>query len=426
VSKSRDRVVIIGAGFGGMETAQALARAPVDVLVVDRRNHHLFQPLLYQVATAALSPADIAAPIRRVLRKQRNTAVMLGEASAVDLARGVVVVGEYRIEYDWLVLAAGATHSYFAHPEWEGFAPGLKTIEDATEIRRRFLLAFEAAEKSEDPAERRIALTFVIVGGGPTGVELAGAIAEIARTVFPGDFRRIDPRTTRVVLIEAQPRVLAAMSEESSRAAMKQLEELGVEVRVGQVVTGMDARSVVAGGERIEALTILWAAGVEASPLGRTLGATTDRAGRVLVEPDLSLLGHPRVFVIGDQAHVVDPVTKQQVPGMAPGALQMGRFVGRIIERETRARASGETLPARSAFTYRDKGNLATIGRSRAVADVRGRKFSGFIAWLLWAGVHITYLIRFRNRVYVMLGWFWSYVFYDRGARLITGPTKSA
>lgn len=420
MDSARPRVLIVGAGFGGLQVAQALRRAPVDVLVVDRRNHHLFQPLLYQVATAALSPADIAAPIRKVLRKQANTEVVLGEASAVNLADGVLVVDGRVVRFDWLVLAAGATHSYFGHPDWESFAPGLKTVEDATEIRRRFLLAFEIAESTDDEAERRAALTFVVVGGGPTGVELAGSMAEIARNVLPGDFRRVDPRTARVVLVEGEARVLSGMPEDCSRSARAQLEELGVEVRTGNHVTAIDADGVRMGTERIVARTIVWAAGVRASALGADLGVPVDRAGRVVVQPDLSVPGHRQVFVIGDQAHVVDPRTHQPVPGVAPAAIQMGRFVGDLIARESRER----TRAARRPFVYRGKGTLATIGRSRAVADVHGRHFSGFPAWVLWAVVHITYLIRFRNRLFVILGWVWGYVFFDRGARLITGPTK--
>jgi NADH dehydrogenase len=424
----RPRVVIVGAGFAGLEAAKALRRSPVDVLVVDRRNHHLFQPLLYQVATAALSPADIAAPIRKILRAQRNTRVLLGEASEVRPdERGLVVDGT-RIDYDFLVLAAGATHSYFAHPEWERQAPGLKTIEDATEIRRRFLLAFEAAENEPDPVARAAAMTFVVVGGGPTGVELAGAMAEVARTVLPGDFRTADPRQARVVLVEGQERVLATMPLECSQRALEQLRELGVEVHTSANVTQIDADGVVAGGERIASRTVLWAAGVRASPLGRSLGAALDKAGRVIVRSDLTIEGHPEVFVIGDQAAVVDPRSKALVPGVAPAAIQMGRFAGRAIAREVEAVQAG--LPngkrgERGAFHYVDKGTLATIGRSRAVADIHGRHVSGFIAWLLWAGVHILYLIQFRNRVFVMLGWLWGYIFYDRGARLITGPTAS-
>ncbi len=425
----RPRVVIVGAGFGGLQVARALRKSPVDVLVVDRRNHHLFQPLLYQVATAALSPADIAAPIRKVLRKQENTTVLLGEATAVRLADNVIVVDGRDIRFDWLVLAAGATHSYFGHPEWERFAPGLKTVEDATEVRRRFLLAFESAERTDDESERRAALTFVVVGGGPTGVELAGSMAEIARSVLPGDFRRADPRTARVVLVEGGPRVLAAMSKAASQSAERQLHGLGVEVRTGQPVTAIDATGVMLGTdphgtERIEARTILWAAGVTASPLGASLGVPIDRAGRVEVAPDLSVPGHARVFVIGDQARVVDSRTQRDVPGVAPAAIQMGTYLGRVIAHETKAHADGSTATQRKPFAYHDKGTLATIGRSRAVADIHGRHFSGFIAWSLWAGVHITYLVRFRNRVFVLMSWLWSYVFFDRGARLITGSTK--
>lgn len=434
----RPRVVIVGAGFGGLNAALELARAPVDVIVVDRRNHHLFQPLLYQVATATLSPADVAAPIRKVLRKQANTRVILGEVSAVRLAERCIVVDGHELGYDVLVLAAGASHSYFGHPEWERVAPGLKTIEDATEIRRRFLTAFEAAENTDDPKEREAQLTFVVVGGGPTGVELAGSMAEIAHTVLPGDFRRSDPRRARVLLVEGQARVLSAMPEECSRRALEQLEQIGVEVRTGVHVTEIDERGVVAGGERIEARTVLWAAGVQASPLGATLTNDTnrvessthvetsqrvevDKQGRVVVLPDLSIPGDRDVFVIGDQARAADPVTQKLVPGVAQGAIQMGRFVGRTIAREAASAARNEDRPERGAFFYYDKGDLATIGRSRAVANIRGRQLSGFVAWVVWALVHVAFLIRFRNRVSVMLSWVWSYVFFDRGARLITG-----
>lgn len=423
----RPRVVIVGGGFGGLAAAQALKRAPVDVLLIDRRNHHLFQPLLYQVATAALSPADIAAPIRKVLRRQRNAEVLLAEVTGIDTAARTVFVGSHSLPYDYLILAAGATHSYFNHPEWEQHAPGLKTIEDATEIRRRFLLAFESAEVEADAEARRAALTFVIVGGGPTGVELAGAIAEIARSVIPQDFRRVDTRTARVVLVEALPRILPAMPEKCSTDAKKQLEELGVEVLLNTRVTRVDESGVVAGdrGEVIlPARNVFWAAGVKASPLGALLGAECDRAGRVVVQPDLSVPRHPEVFVVGDMAAVHDPRTGALVPGVAQGALQGGRHAARIIAAEVEAKQRGHEAPARPAFVYVDKGNMATIGRYRAVADIAGRRLRGLIAWVIWSTVHVLFLINFRSRLAVMLSWVWTYLFFDRGARLITGNSN--
>lgn len=420
----RPRVVIVGGGFGGLTAAQALKRAPVDVLLIDRRNHHLFQPLLYQVATAALSPADIAAPIRKVLRRQRNAEVLLAEVTGIDTAARTVSVGTHSISYDYLILAAGATHSYFDHPEWERHAPGLKTIEDATEIRRRFLLAFESAEVEGDAEARRAALTFVIVGGGPTGVELAGAIAEISRSVIPQDFRRVDTRTARVVLVEALPRILPAMPEKCSADARKQLEELGVEVLLNTRVTRVDESGVVAGerGEVIlPARNVFWAAGVKASPLGALLGAECDRAGRVMVQPDLSVPGHPEVFVVGDMAAAKDPRTGALVPGVAQGAMQGGRHAARIIAAEVAAKQAGRPAPPRPAFTYVDKGNMATIGRYRAVADIAGQRLRGFIAWVIWSTIHVLFLINFRSRLAVMFSWVWTYLFFDRGARLITG-----
>lgn len=417
----RKRVVIIGGGFGGLTAAKALKRAPVDVLLIDRRNHHIFQPLLYQVATAALSPADIAAPIRKVLRHQQNTEVLLAEVTGIHAAERTVQVGAHSVRYDYLILAAGATHSYFANPEWEAKAPGLKTIEDALEIRRRFLLAFESAEVEGDAEARRAALTFVIVGGGPTGVELAGAIAEIARTVIPMDFRQVDTRTARVVLVEALPRILSAMPEKCSADALEQLEELGVEVLLNTRVTHLDETGVVAGdrGERIiPARNVFWAAGVKASPLGKMLGAECDRAGRVMVEPDLSVPGRPEVFVVGDMAACKDPRTGI-VPGVAQGAIQGGQHVAGIIRREVGA-GSTDTV-SRPAFRYYDKGNLATIGRYRAVADIWGLRLKGFLSWLIWSLIHVLFLINFRSRVAVMMSWMWTYLFFDRGARLITG-----
>ncbi len=424
-SAPRPRVLIVGAGFAGLRAAKRLARAPVDVVVIDRQNHHLFQPLLYQVATAALSPADIAVPVRKILRDQRNARVLLGEVTGFDLTRRVVRMGERDVAFDRLVVAPGVTHSWFGHDEWAPVAPGLKTVADATEIRRRFLLAFERAESSGDDAERTAALTFAVVGAGPTGVEMAGAMAEIARGVLPPDFRACDTREARIVLLEAGPRVLPTMSEASSRRARAHLVELGVEVRTDARVTAIDAGGLSVGDERIECRTVVWAAGVQASPLGAALGAPCDRAGRVRVEPDLSIPGHPHVFVAGDLAHLTDARTGRAVPGVAPAAMQMGDHVGRLLARESRALARGEPPPARSRFRYREKGHLATIGRSKAVADLPRLRLSGFAAWALWALVHVSYLIQFRNRLFVLLGWLWAWLFHERGARLIVGDAES-
>ncbi len=414
----RLRVVIVGGGFGGLEAARALRKAPVAVTVVDRRNHHLFQPLLYQVATAALNPADIAAPIRSVLRRQRNAEVILGDVAAIDLPAGTVRLADGEpLPFDFLVLATGATHSYFGHDAWASLAPGLKTIEDALEIRRRILTAFERAERERDPEQQRALLTFVLVGGGPTGVELAGAISEIARSTLTRDFRHIHPESARVLLLEAVPRVLPAYVESLSDAARRQLERLGVEVRTGTPVTAIDAAGVTLGdGERIASRTVLWGAGVAASPLARTLGAPLDRAGRVRVAADLSVPGHPEAFVVGDLAAVLRE-DGRPVPGVAPAALQEGRHAARNIRR---ALAGEPPLP----FRYVDKGQLATIGRAAAVADVRGLRFSGLVAWLTWLFVHIFFLIGFRNRVAVILQWAWSYLTFKRGARLITNTAE--
>lgn len=417
-------MVIVGGGFGGLNAARALADAPVDVVLVDRSNHHLFQPLLYQVATAALSPADIASPIRKVLKKQANATVVLAEAREVDREREVVRTELGDIGFDFLVLAAGATHSYFSNDQWAPYAPGLKTIDDATEIRRRFLLAFEAAELERDPEARLAALTFVVVGAGPTGVELAGALSEIAHEAIPHDFKMVDTTTARVVLVELKDRVLPAMDERCSADAHRALEELGVEVVVGTEVTAIDEGGVTMGGDRIAADNVFWAAGVQASPLGRSLGVELDRAGRVKVGPDLSIPGHDRIFVIGDQAHAVDRETGAMVPGLAQGAIQGGRYVAGIIAAEAEAAAAGRPASERGPFRYRDKGTLATIGRNKAVADIRGLKLRGFVAWFLWVVVHVMFLVSFRNRIAVMFGWIWSYFFYDRGARLITGNRK--
>ncbi len=407
-------VLVVGAGFGGLEAVRGLRAAPVRVTVVDRRNHYLFQPLLYQVATAALSPADIAYPIRSILRRQRNADVVLAEVVAVDTARREVALRDGgTLSYDTLVVAAGARHAYFGHESWEEQAPGLKNLEDALEIRRRILLAFEEAER-EPSRERRLALlTFAIVGGGPTGVELAGAIAEISRHVLVDDFRHIDPREARIVLVEAGPRVLPSYTAESSENARRELSRLGVEVRTGAPVTAVDATGIGVGSERIDTATVLWAAGVAASGIGGFLGAPLDRNGRVVVEPDLTVPGHPDIFVIGDLA-LFTHQGGQPLPGVSPVAMQQGRHVARAI----RDRIAGR--PA-LAFRYVDKGSMAVVGRSAAVAEVFGVKLRGLPAWLAWCLLHIFYLIGFRNRFIVMFEWAWSYVSYQRGARLITG-----
>ena len=409
------RVVILGAGFGGLTVARGLRRAKARVIVIDRQNHHLFQPLLYQVATAALNPSDIASPIRRILRGQSNTEVILAEATSIDLAGKRVVLDDGAISYDFLVVATGATHSYFGHDDWERFAPGLKSIEDALEIRRRVLYAFEAAEREPDASRRRAWLTFAIVGAGPTGVELAGALSEIARHALAKDFRHIDPTEARVVLIEGSARILPAYVEPLSEAARKQVEGLGVEVRTGAIVTAIDDEGVSIGPERIEARTVLWAAGVAASPLARSLGAPLDRAGRVLVEPDLSIPGHPEARVIGDLASLTQD--GKAVPGVAPAAMQEGKYAAKAIL----LGLQGQPSPP---FHYVDKGSLATIGRAAAVADLNFVKLSGLPAWLAWLFIHLFFLIGFRNRFLVLLEWAWSYVTYDRGARLITGKPK--
>lgn len=416
------RVVIVGGGFAGLSAARGLADAPVRITLIDRCNHHVFQPLLYQVATAALSPAQIAAPIRRILRNQKNVEVLLSGVTGVDLARRTVTLdspaGEI-VEYDHLVLATGVTHSYFGHDSWSADAPGLKTVDDALEIRRRFLIAFEAAEREPEAHKRRAMLTFIIVGAGPTGVELAGAIVEIARTVIPGDFRRIDTGAARVVLVEAMGRVLSGgFPEALSARALRDLQELGVEVRLNARVTAIDAGGVQIGPDRIDSTNVIWAAGVKASPLGRTLGVPVDGSGRLVVLPDLSVPGHPEVVIAGDLAHVRDARTGVQVPGMAPGAMQMGRYAARRI------RAVSQGRPAPPPFQFVDKGTLATIGRARAVAMVKGFAFGGWFAWVFWALLHVVYLIGFRNRVAVMFDWIWNYMFFDRGARLITGGTR--
>jgi NADH:ubiquinone reductase (H+-translocating) len=409
----RPHVVILGAGFGGLAAATALANSPFDVTLVDQHNYHLFQPLLYQVATAGLSPADIASPIRSIMRDARNVNVVLARVTGIDVERSEVVAESRRIAFDHLIVATGAQHAYFGHDEWAASAPGLKTIDDATFLRRRILLAFENAETEADPAERARLLNFVVVGGGPTGVEMAGAIAELAKRALACDFRSIDPRQARIILVEAAPRLLTPFDPSLSEAARRSLEQLGVEVRLGAGVTRCDACGVHLGGEVIEARTIVWGAGVMASPAGRWLGAETDRAGREKVGPDLSLPGHPEIFVVGDVACAVGADGKP-LPGVAPVAKQQGQYVAALLK----ARLDGKAV---RPFRYRDFGALATIGRKCAVAQIGRVRLAGFPAWLLWSLAHIYFLIGFRSRVAVALSWGWSYVTFQRGTRLITG-----
>lgn len=406
-------VIIAGGGFGGLYAARALRRAPVRITLLDRKNHHVFQPLLYQVATAALSPGDIASPIRWILRHQPNVEVQLAELRRVDVARRTVVLTDGEMSYDYLILATGATHAYFGHDEWRTVAPGLKTLEDALEIRRRVLLAFERAEREADPGRRRALLTFVVIGGGPTGVELAGALAEISQQSLARNFRHFDPGSARVLLLEGGPSLLAAFPETLRSAARRHLERIGVDVRTGSVVTRVEDGRVEAAGESIEAATMLWAAGVAASPLGGTLGVPTDRAGRVAVLPDLTIPGHPEVFVAGDLASLAGPNGKP-LPGVAQVAIQMGKHAARNIRR---AIAGDPYLP----FAYTDLGNMATIGRASAIADFGWLRLSGWIAWLAWLFVHIMNLIGFRNRIVVLVQWAWAYFSYQRAIRLITG-----
>ena len=408
------RVVIIGGGFGGLEAAKALRKTDVRVTLLDRQNHHLFQPLLYQVATAALSPADIAEPLRHILRKQENAEVILGEAERIDVHRKKVVTADGELDYDFLIVAAGARHSYFGHEKWEKFAPGLKSLDDALEIRRRMLLAFEIAEKTEDDAERRAAMTFVIVGAGPTGVEMAGAVAEIARVTLVKDFRHIDSSQSRVILLDSASRILQMLDPELSESARRQLFDIGVEVRPLTLVEKLTEEGVqIKGGEKIAARTIVWAAGNAASPLGASLGVPLDQQGRVIVREDLSIPGHRDVFVIGDQAHFA-PGGGAPLPGLSPVAMQQGRHVARNIRILL---AGGWT----EKFEYFDKGTMATIGRHRAVADAGFMRFSGLPAWLAWLFIHLIFLVGFRSKVMVLFSWAYAYVTYGRGARLITG-----
>jgi NADH:ubiquinone reductase (H+-translocating) len=441
------RVVVVGAGFGGLSAASTLAKGPVQVTVIDRKNHHTFQPLLYQVATAGLSAGDIASPIRSILRPHNNVEVLMSEVSGFDLERRVVTISESEVPYDYLVIAGGAGHSYFGHRDWEVLAPSLKTIEDALEIRRRILLAFELAERRAVAGLPSLPLNFVIVGAGPTGVELAGTLAEICRHALRHEFRTIDPAQSHIFLVEGGPRVLAAYPDDLSKSALEQLGRLGVDVRLSTMVEKIEPGAVYFGETRIDAAVILWAAGVAASPLARNLGVPVDRDGRVMVNPDLSVPHHPEVFVIGDMAALKDERGKL-LPGVAQVALQEGRFVANVIRREASSGQWRQRIPGagprqeavalaqplassaeagnpnRAAFHYHDKGSLATIGRAAAVADIGKLHMSGYPAWLTWLFVHIFFLIGFRNRLLVLVQWAWAYVTYERGARLITGSTS--
>ncbi len=418
----------MGAGFGGLNAAISLAGAPVNITVIDKKNYHTFQPLLYQVATAGLSPGEIASPIRSILRHHKNVEVLMADVVGFDLDRRIVKTQgqdgkekdrEEEVGYDYLVVAAGASHAYFGHDEWEPLAPGLKTIEDALEIRRRVLLAFELAERRAFAGEADTPLNFVVVGAGPTGVELAGTLAEICRHALADDFRSIDPRRTHIHLIEGGPHVLPAYPEDLSRSALEQLQRLGVEVLTSTMVTMIEPGVITMGDKRMEATVILWAAGVLASPLGKKLGVPVDRAGRVLVHPDLSIAGHPEVFVIGDLASLKDKAGKL-LPGVAPVAILEGRYVAKVIRHEIHGGAHARSSD-RKPFHYWDKGSLATIGRAAAVAEFAKIHISGYVAWLAWLFIHIFFLIGFRNRVLVFIQWAWSYFTYERGARLITG-----
>jgi len=421
MAEYRPRVLIVGAGFGGLNAAKSLRKAAVDVLLIDRHNYHVFQPLLYQVATAALSPADIAYPIRRVFRNAPNVSVMMGDVDSIDLKNKQVCGAEACLPFDYVVVAVGATHSYFGNDQWQAIAPGLKSIDDATEIRRRVLMAFEEAELEVDEASRRADLTFVVVGGGPTGVELAGALRQIAAQDIQRDFRNIDTSTTRIILVQGGDRLLPAFPESLGRRAEEDLKSMGVEVRLNARVTNVDAGGVYIGEEFLPAQNVLWAAGVQASPMLKSMDVDTDRSGRVLVKPDLSVPGHPYAFVIGDAAAVTDLIANQPVPGVAPAAIQMGKYVARVIRAEVEQKTPPEQ---RDPFRYRDKGTMATIGKRRAVAVVKGWKITGSVAWLMWCLVHVMFLIGFRSKFFVILSWFYDYIFNSREARLITGDIK--
>lgn len=412
------RVVVLGAGFGGLTFCQNFVFPGAAVTVVDRHNHHLFQPLLYQVATAGLSAPEIAQPIRSILSRRKEVTVLMDEVRGIDLATRTVKLAASTLPYDYLILALGGVTSYFGHPEWESHAPGMKSLEDALSIRSRVLLAFEKAEVEPDPIARRRLMTLVVVGGGPTGVELAGALAELTRTVLRADFRHIDPGQARVILVEAGPRLLAHLSEKSSASAQRQLEQLGVEIRTGCPVQNLQSDIVEFDGERVAAANIIWAAGVAAVPLTRQLGVELDRAGRIKVRPDLSVPGHPEVFAIGDCALILDEAGRP-VPGVSPAAMQMARYAARLIKTEL----DTGTANSRPAFRYWDKGSMATVGRSAAVAEIKGLQLSGRMAWLAWLGVHLIFLIGFRNKLAVLLQWAYAYCTYKRGARIITGAS---
>jgi len=417
----KPRVIVIGAGFAGLKLVKGLSRADCEILLFDRHNYHLFQPLLYQVASAALSPGDIAYPIRRIFRDQKNCEVVLGEITNIDLNHRWIQTSEgEQLHYDYLAVAVGSTHSYFGKPEWAARAPGLKTVDDATEIRRRVLLAFEGAEQEGDDHARRAKLTFVVIGGGPTGVEMAGALREIAANDIPKDFRFIDTTTSRIILLQGGDRLLPSMHPILSKRAKDDLESMGVEVRLGARVTNIDAEAVWIGNERLPAQNVIWAAGVEGHPVARTLGAALDKSGRVIVKGDLSVPDHPEVFVIGDAAAAVDSDTQKPVPGLAPAAMQMGQFVARLIRDELSFGRIGD----RPAFNFIDKGTMATIGKARAVADIQGVRFGGFIAWLMWGLIHIMFLIGHRSKFFVMIQWTMEYVLGSRAVRLITGKPE--
>jgi NADH:ubiquinone reductase (H+-translocating) len=417
-SQSVAKVLIVGGGFAGLQAAKALARTQVEVTIIDRRNHHVFQPLLYQVATASLSPADISAPIRSVLRGQQNCQVLLAEVTDVDVSNRRLIFPNGHLTYDYLILAAGATHAYFGHDEWAPIAPGLKSIEDAIELRRRILLAFESAEYEGSETQRRAVLTFGIVGGGATGVELAGAIKEIAGQTLPQDYHHIDTRTTRVILFEGTGRLLPPFPADLSARAQRDLERMGVEIRLNAMVTNLTPAGIYIRDEFIPVHNVFWAAGVKASPLGKSLGVPIDRSGRVIVGPDLSIPGHPEIFVTGDMAAATSADTGKPIPGVAQGGIQMGRFAGETIAEELRP---GSHKGNRKPFVYRDKGTMAIIGTSKAIVQIGRFKCGGFLAWLLWGGIHIAFLIGFRNRVQVLLSWFWNWALNARDARLITG-----
>lgn len=420
-AQPRKRLIVVGAGFAGINLAKKLRKAPIDILLIDKHNYHLFQPLLYQVATAGLSPADIAYPIRRIFRSQKNVQVVLGTVDRIDLTSKQVCGGDVCVDYDYLAICVGATHSYFGKDEaWQNIAPGLKDLDDATGIRRRVLLAFEEAELEEDEASRRAKLTFVVVGGGPTGVEMAGALREIAAKDIQKDFRHIDTGTSRIILVQGADRLLPQFDPSLSERAKRDLEAMGVEVRLNARVTNVDETGVYIGDEHLPAQNVIWAAGVAAPKILSTLGVETDRSGRVIVNADLSIPKYPNAFALGDAASVKDSQTGNPVPGLAPAAIQMGKFVAKVI----RGELNGELAGGRPPFHYVDKGILATIGTRRAVADIRGFKFAGVFAWLTWSLVHISFLIGFRSKLFVMAGWIYDYIARAREARLITGAFK--